>query len=96
MELSFYFSDCAWLEVAHWSVRAYGYLEAGPLRGQSVSSQGVTVGPFCLPLLKSVGLKAACTTGSDSEWRDRRGWVLLTLWGPPASPASLLQWEKNN
>ena len=38
-------------KLVHWSVRAYGYFEVGHL---SIFSMGVTVGPFCIPLLKTI------------------------------------------
>lgn len=52
-------------KVVHWTVRAYGYFEVVNLRGQSVFHQVVPAGPFCVPLLKPVSLKAAFTQRSD-------------------------------
>lgn len=51
--------DCAWLQVAHCSVRAYGYFKEGHLKDLSVFSQGGPPGPLCIPSLKPVCLKVA-------------------------------------
>ena len=42
-------------------VRAYGYLEVGPLLGLSGLSGRVTMGTFSTPLLKPLCLKGAST-----------------------------------
>ena len=54
------FGNCAWLKVAHLSVRPYWYFEVGHLMGLSVFSQGVTMflsafrhTPVCLKMVSA-------------------------------------------
>ena len=52
-----FFGNCAWLSVAHWLVRVYGYFDVGSLRGLSLSRPVVALGPLAVirfPLVKPV------------------------------------------